>query len=378
MLAFGALLIYRHTQKNVYRRYLGSMLIFWAVVIAYIFFKFFIDGNSTISYINDFASAEVLLLGIPCFLSIVLYPIVILNASLLKPKNWAPLLTPIAIPIAIYFAINFIAGLDPFVQYNTAAEFFENITSLSVILRLMLVLFFGIYIFMILISIHRTVPIYNQYVQDNIADSDCNLDWIQTLIKYIIAVSIVYFAMLFTNSIILNTLYLCSILALFSHLVEMSLFRKVTEDISTIRLNFSYMRGGWNVKLNPTTQPPASVNDVTKGRAAIDQWMSKEQPYLKVEFTTKDVLAKFPSLAHSTVTAIFKESGDTFQAYVRRYRIEHACEIIQSESASLYPKLLFSRVGFSHHSSFSRAFVAVTGYTPSEYIKLHRTADPTE
>ncbi|MFR9527911.1 MAG: helix-turn-helix domain-containing protein [Rikenellaceae bacterium] len=372
--SFGAFLNFRYSQRNVYRRYLNSMLLFWAAVIGFVFFKFFINGNDTISYVTDFASVEVLLLGIPCFLSIVLYPIVILNASLLKPKNWRPLISPIAIPVAIYFAANLIAGLDPFIQYETAAEFFDNITSLSVISRLFLIFAFALYIIIVLVSIRRTVPVYNKYVYDNISDSDCNLEWIESLLIYISAVICCYFFMLFSNSTLVNTLYLSSILALFSYLVEMSLFRKITDDITALNLKFSLHRGGWKVESIELseTQPQVSITDIAIGRHMIDQWMNKEQPYLNVEFTTKDIHAKFPSIAHSTITAIFKSSDETFQAYVRRYRINHACEIIQQDNNKLYPKLLFNRVGFSHYSSFSRAFVAVTGYTPSEYMLLQR------
>lgn len=370
ILVFGAVLNVKYTEKNSYRKYLVAMLIFWVSIFALIFIKYIISKQLTISYNNEVLSAQVLLLGIPCFLSIISYPIVILNSLLLKPRNWWRACYTIILAVIIYFAGHLILWVNPFIKYSNYQELLANITSASVILRLYLIGVFICYIIKHTINIWSIIPLYNRYVHDNIADSECNVDWIYRLLKHTIAVSVFYFAMLFNSTPIINMLYLISVLLLFSYIVEMSLFKKTSENVNPIVIRRDRRSRKWYVVEESTSKRTQSVENLKSVVLKIDTWMREDKPYTNVNFTTKDIIAKFPFLTPADLTNIFKSKGENFQSYVRRYRIYRACEIITNNNDKIYPKQLFDRVGFSHYSSFSRSFLAVTGLTPFNYINL--------
>lgn len=365
----------KYTQKNVYRNYLVALFLFWACVMMAMFVKFNVDALGYLSYNNSIAGLPITLMGIPCFISLVSYPIVILNSNLLKLKGLLRVLSPIIVVVALYFILNYITGSDPFIVYADYRELLDNITTLPAILRLSLIILFFGYINVMLFSIWRVVPLYNNYVHDNIADSDCNVDWVRSCVKFIMGVTVAYFVMLFTNSPYVNTLYLITALFLFAYLVDMSLFRKSSEDIEALKIGWN-SREGWHVIENSVAvkragvQPETSTQNTLESiEKRIDRWMTEKRPYVNVDFTSKDIFDEFPDVTHDDLVELFKSRGETFQSYVRKYRIQRACELIKNSEDNIYPKQIFSLVGFSHYSSFSRSFVATVGQSPSEYRK---------
>ncbi len=371
ILIFGVVMNVKHTKHNIYRGFLITLFSFWAAVMLGMFVKFHADGLGAISYNFSIAGLPVTLLGIPSFFSVVSYPIVILNSQLLRVSGWLRLCSPLIIAVALYFVVSYALGLDPFVVFPTLNSLFSPETILSAILRLSLIAVFMIYIYVMLRSMWQIVPLYNNYVHDNIADSDCNVDWLHNYIKYVLGVSIAYFILLFSNSPYVNTVYLITVLLLFAYLVDMSLFHKTSEDIEALSIGWN-IKDGWHVV--DDAQGDKEVADIGLTQlnnigSMIDSWMEREALYRKVDFTTKDILDAFPELNNRELGVLFKSRGENFQSYVRKYRIEKACEIIESSRDSIYPKQIFGLVGYSHYSSFSRSFLAAKGVTPSEYIK---------
>lgn len=336
------------------------------------FVKFYIDGASTFEYNADIVSVPILFLGVICFISIVSYPIVILDANRLKFSNGVRLTMPILISLTIYLLWHLITGHDPFIKYATYGDLFSDVLTTSVILRLSLVVSFIIYIVMVLLYIWRIIPLYNQYVCDHIANSDCNVEWIRTLVIYIIIFISSFFAVLFTNSPYINLICMLSIIPLFGYIVEMSLFHKTSELVEPLELKW-YAEKGWShAKPSYQLSGVEYIENVTMVKAheqQIDRWMEKSQSYTNVDFTTKDILDALPQISNADLTAVFKLKRETFQSYVRTYRINKACKMIDKNRVDVSLNQIYTSVGFSHYSSFSRSFYAVKNMTPSDYVQ---------
>ncbi|MFI3280933.1 MAG: helix-turn-helix domain-containing protein [Rikenellaceae bacterium] len=369
ILLFGVVLILRHQQRSLYRRFLVVMLMFWALIMLGMIYKFAEDG--VVLHVNEgVANMQILLLGLPCFFTLISFPAAILNARLVKLRNWLLLTSPMILLLAAYFIWHAVSGADPFVQYS-AAEFWQNISAPTIIMRLIIAFVFLLYVVVMQLTLWMVVPIYNSYIGENMADNSYNVDWVRMLIRYIVAVSIMYFIMTFTDSLYVNTLYLLSLVALFSFIVDRSLFYRTIDNLPPLALKWS-RNDGWHVVDHPAFSVESElipeVNLETLGDQ-IDIWMNETLNYTKVDFTTHDILEDFPSLTQEDLTKHFKLRGETFQSYVRRFRIKRACVIMETQDQEIYTKQLFGLVGFSHYSSFSRSFFAVMGLSPSDYIK---------
>lgn len=369
ILIFGAVLNIKYRQKNIYRNYLILIFFSWAAMLIVGFGKFYINGASTFEFNADIISVPILFLGVICFISIVSYPIVILDVNRLKFSNGVRLTMPILISLTIYLLWHMITGHDPFIKYATYGELFSDILTISVILRLSLVVSFIIYVIMILLYIWRIIPFYNQYVCDHIANSDCNVEWIRLLVIFIIIFIVSFFAMLFTNSPYVNLICMLSIIPLFGYIVEMSLFHNSSELVVPLEL----ADNGWSyTKPSYRLSGGDYIENITMIRAheqQIDRWMEKSQSFTKIDFTTKDILEAFPQISNADLAAVFKLKRETFQSYVRAYRINKACKMIDKSRFDLSLSQIFTSVGFSHYSSFSRSFYAVKNMSPSDYLQ---------
>lgn len=82
-------------------------------------------------------------------------------------------------------------------------------------------------------------------------------------------------------------------------------------------------------------------------------------------------IAKAVGTNRTYVSAFFNtEAKSTFYDFVNRYRIEHACRLLESSSDSL--KLVAEQSGFNSQQSFIRVFSKINRMSPSEYRKVKR------
>ncbi len=105
ILIFGAVLNIKYRQKNIYRNYLILIFFSWAAMLIVGFGKFYINGASTFEFNADIISVPILFLGVICFISIVSYPIVILDVNRLKFSNGVRLTMPILIRLTWHLNI---------------------------------------------------------------------------------------------------------------------------------------------------------------------------------------------------------------------------------------------------------------------------------
>ncbi len=376
ILLAGAILNYKSIEINKYQQTLMTTFVFWAAIMVYVYCKFFSDIKTgemfTISFVQDVCSVQVLLLGALCFISLISYPVVVLNATFLSFRSWIKMIAPTFTAAVAYFAINKIAGSDPLVKYASFEEFISNIGSITVISRLSLVVTFSYFWFRNIRRIWHVVPYYNQFIQDNLADSRCNVGWIRRLVLHITTVMCAYFMLLFFSSPFVNMIYLSMLIMTFAYMIEMSLVYHSSVGLEDIRI-FRDPHNRKRYVFVPSESKSVSNDDAeheSTGLQLIDEWMERDLPYTNVNFTTNEILETFPQFTRYDLTNMFRSNDETFQSYVRRFRIKRACEIMSVNEENAHLQKTFSMVGFSHYSSFSRAFLSILEITPSDFIKL--------
>lgn len=69
-------------------------------------------------------------------------------------------------------------------------------------------------------------------------------------------------------------------------------------------------------------------------------------------------------------TVFAKETGENFISYLRKYRIEKACELIRNSNKKMYEIAFLT--GFENPQYFSSVFKSVTGMTPKSYMTKYR------
>ncbi len=374
LLLSGFVLSYKYAQRGVYKRYLLSTFLFWAVVLTFVYIRaIYMQSSEGHSYF-EILSIRTLLLGIPCFLTLVSLPVVVLNAHVLRLKYCALVIAPIFVVIMACFGWSWATGSDLYVVYSSYSELMMDITSPAVIMRIAIYMAFLGYIIFLTAIAYRLVPLYNQYIQDNVADSDYNVDWVATFIKYVWLVSAAYFLMAFTASPFIITFYLISLILMFGHIVDESLFHKTLDGVEPLGVKWRPKSGFVIASLNNQTNQ--SMDRLEQAWVELNSWMTSKRPYINVEFSIQDMIEHFRNLTNNDLTLLFKLRGESFQTFVRNYRINRACEIVRECDGDISSKQLFGMVGFSHYSSFSRAFTTVMDISPIEYIRYVRTQTP--
>ncbi len=369
ILLFGSALIIRYRWHSAYRRFLLSMFSVWALIMTAMVVVF--NRNNFVLPLNEgVLNMDLLLLGLPCFFTLIIYPGVAMISNLLKFKNWLILILPMAVFVGIYFIVHSALGVDPFIKFESFRYILDNITSTVVVLRLMMVAIFITYIVTILNSIKHIVPIYNKWVKENYADSSYNVDWVLTHILIMGCISCCYFLLISWASIYANTIYLISVIALFLHVIDRALFHKTFEKINNINIRWSFKKG-WHIEESETKE---EVSDLTSKYIRtlgqeVDEWMLRNSAYCHPSFSINNIISDFDGVSHEVLTEVFRSKGENFQSYVRKFRIESACSKLKSHKGVEFPTSLYAEVGFSHYSSFSRAFNVVKGESPSRYFR---------
>ncbi|NVJ99481.1 MAG: AraC family transcriptional regulator [Alphaproteobacteria bacterium] len=97
-------------------------------------------------------------------------------------------------------------------------------------------------------------------------------------------------------------------------------------------------------------------------------FMEKEQAYLQEDLKISDVADALAALPREVSEAINRSSGNSFKGEIRRYRIQHACNLLVAEPGASVIDIAH-RSGFATKSVFNTAFKTETGTSPSAYRK---------
>ena len=102
-------------------------------------------------------------------------------------------------------------------------------------------------------------------------------------------------------------------------------------------------------------------------RAALEQWMVTEKPYLDKDFRLSDMMQVIPMNRTYLSQFIQTEFGCNFYQYVTKYRIEEAKRFMRA-NPDMRVQEIAEHCGFSSPTVFGRIFLRETGLTPTEWL----------
>lgn len=113
-----------------------------------------------------------------------------------------------------------------------------------------------------------------------------------------------------------------------------------------------------------TKETPTGSN--AEYRAALEEWMQREKPYLNPEFRLMDLRQVLPLNRTYLSQLINAEYGCNFYQFVTRYRIEDAKQLM-TDHPDMKMQDIAEQCGFSSPTVFARIFARETGTSPSEW-----------
>ena len=116
-------------------------------------------------------------------------------------------------------------------------------------------------------------------------------------------------------------------------------------------------------KQEQSTPQPKSVPDDLMPR--IRQLLEKEHLYLNPNLKLADV-AEALGINRNAISACVNAQGSTFNQLVNDYRLQHAKELLRSDS-DMKMATVGLESGFANERSFFRVFKDATGMTPKEW-----------
>ena len=116
----------------------------------------------------------------------------------------------------------------------------------------------------------------------------------------------------------------------------------------------------------PADSITAAANEALMERLC--RFMDEQQPYLNSELKVQDVADALGTNRTYVSNCIRSQRGCSFSQFVNTYRVEYAKQLLHQ-----HPEMKLSEIwtvsGFSSESSFFRAFKAVTGMTPKDWVE---------
>ncbi|MFN0204183.1 MAG: helix-turn-helix domain-containing protein, partial [Bacteroidia bacterium] len=104
----------------------------------------------------------------------------------------------------------------------------------------------------------------------------------------------------------------------------------------------------------------------------LEKLMQTTQPYLDSELKIADLAEKIGISTHHLSQVLNEELHTSFADYLHKYRIETAKQLLLSKEAENNKILAIAfDVGYSNKATFNAAFKKQTGYSPTEFRKVH-------
>lgn len=117
---------------------------------------------------------------------------------------------------------------------------------------------------------------------------------------------------------------------------------------------------------NDSVQSKSEEQEDPALKTSLEEWLSKEKPYLNPDFQLMDLRAVLPINRTYLSRFINTAYGCSFYQWVNHLRIEEAKRLMR-EQPDMKMKDIAERCGFASRQTFTRAFARETGMTPCEW-----------
>lgn len=128
------------------------------------------------------------------------------------------------------------------------------------------------------------------------------------------------------------------------------------------------------LKSGPITHtPPEAQGDDSALLARLDTYMREAQPWMNPDLTLISLARKLGVPSKVLSAAVNQGHGENVSRYVNRFRIDHACHLLQT-GAPVTASFLAS--GFNTKSNFHREFLRIHGISPTQWIEQNPGTRP--
>jgi len=125
---------------------------------------------------------------------------------------------------------------------------------------------------------------------------------------------------------------------------------------------------------SPAPSAPSAENDNkfdTLYRQIVD-FMETDKPFCDPTFNIALLATATDSNVSYVSNAIHEKTGMSFSTFINSYRVEFAKKALQQADTKYTIEHLSLSAGFSHQTTFNRAFKASEGITPTEYMNVNQ------
>lgn len=339
----GAWLLFRHSEGLRIRKAFGYALMAWGVAETILLLQTFVfhipvfkNGTEMLNLNGLFVSN---LLG----WLLLVYPTETLRPRWMTWKNalWQLL------PMVLLVALDYVVPAD---------------------LRI-LVSLYPVVLFVLVLTHIRA---YRIWCEDNYSSMDhIDVQWVLRYLLMLLVVGLSYLYICLTDHPVRAFTQNLLLLFMFGYSIEQILFRR--DPWEMVSLSQSEDEASQAADPLPFEPSPSSETFNAAHRAALEEWMERERPYLNPDFRLMDLSQVLPMNRTYLSQLIHAEYGCTFYQFVNRYRIEEA-KRLKLENPDMKIGDVAARCGFSSPTVFSRAFSTITGMTPREWAKKIHSA----
>lgn len=366
--------MWRFAEPSYNRNLLIGIMLFWIPLCISILIRTSqaIYDEELLGYLSN----RMVLMGMVAILSWVIYGASVIFHRRLNYKKILIGLIPAIVVTAVNFILHSCAKVPISYIHDDWELLIEELGEPFVIVRFAMLAVQLAYIIFFCVNMYQLIPIYNKYICDNESNEQYNVDWLYTFIVAFLGITIVYSITIIVQTPFTVSLY-CVVTSLcYALLIDFNIrfHQKDLSQYNNLNLYWSFKRG-WELKNRE------EIEDVIRGQrdeaemALFEQqlhdWIIETKQYADISFSMSDVLNHFDESDSNHLIEVLERCGYSFQSYIREIRILEAIKILRSrkddDCEKVRYKELYYQVGFSHYSSFARAFTAVVGVSPSQY-----------
>lgn len=205
--------------------------------------------------------------------------------------------------------------------------------------------------------------------------NDINAEFIKITLPSIVIYTGVFMSVIFAFTFTINNIVNSTSVVQSLQVVEIESFSTKREQ-DNIQMNSELET---ELEIAQSVQQTQKYNKSALSTVALDDYKAKlnnliavDKVYLDNELTL-EILAKKMRMPMHHLTQLFNvHLGENFNQYINKFRIEHACTLLQDRSVSLSIEQIAFNCGFNSKVSFNRHFKNITGTTPKEYMHTYK------